>query len=264
MRDVSRVGVFMALRSALKARGVTYSELARRLGTSEPTIKRVFHQQDCKLSRLTAICAAIDLPLETLLEAADTSPAQSAALPPETEKGLAQRPALFHFLVFLMGRFTPSQIRRAFGLKRGSVELYMRDLERLGVIERDVGERFRFRVDIPIAWRWNGPLVPLLKDINRDFVSWTIDHESEPGVKFISLTRRMRRESAAGLQAEAEELAVRFRQAAHRDQLMAPAEEMCAAKMTLALGPFEFADLRCIDDHPEIEEAIRGDGEETH
>ncbi|PWG61195.1 hypothetical protein [Sediminicurvatus halobius] len=46
------------------------------------------------------------------------------------------------------GHFTRLHLRE---LSQASVDLYLGDLERLGVIERDVGERFRFLVPLPVA-----------------------------------------------------------------------------------------------------------------
>ena len=36
--------IFEALKRTLKAKGVTYRELAERMGVSEPTVKRIFHE----------------------------------------------------------------------------------------------------------------------------------------------------------------------------------------------------------------------------
>jgi transcriptional regulator with XRE-family HTH domain len=44
--------IFEALKRTLKAKGVTYRELAERMGVSEPTVKRIFHERNCKLDRL--------------------------------------------------------------------------------------------------------------------------------------------------------------------------------------------------------------------
>lgn len=251
MSDVTRSGVFAALRSALKARGITYAELARRLGMSEPSVKRLFQQQDCKLSRLAAICTAIDLPLETLIEASNRPAGPSVPLSHDAERHLAAYPSLFYFLLFLMDRFTPQQIARETGLSQASIELYMRNLDRLGIVERDVSERYRLLITTPVAWRWTGPLAPILKRINQDFVGWAAENAGEPGVQFITLSRRMRADSADMLQREADEFAERIRQTAHRDQLMSADSELMTAKLTLALAPFAFHRMRRIDEHPQ-------------
>ena len=48
---MSRTYIFQALKAHLKARGMTYKDLAQSLGLSEPTIKRMFTACDCSLER---------------------------------------------------------------------------------------------------------------------------------------------------------------------------------------------------------------------
>ena len=54
-----RTGLFSTLKQVLKSQGLRYRDLAELMDTSEPTIKRLFKEQDCKLSRLMDICKAI-------------------------------------------------------------------------------------------------------------------------------------------------------------------------------------------------------------
>ncbi|WJI54347.1 hypothetical protein NLY44_22930 [Mesorhizobium sp. C089B] len=37
------------------------------MGVSEPTVKRIFHERNCKLDRLVGICAAAGVELENVL-----------------------------------------------------------------------------------------------------------------------------------------------------------------------------------------------------
>ncbi len=59
--------LFELLKSVLKARRMTYAGLAKRLGLSEPTIKRIFAERDCKLSRMNEICAALELTFDDMV-----------------------------------------------------------------------------------------------------------------------------------------------------------------------------------------------------
>ncbi|TIU85390.1 MAG: helix-turn-helix transcriptional regulator, partial [Mesorhizobium sp.] len=61
--------IFEALKRTLKAKGLTYRTLAERMGVSEPTVKRIFHEKNCKLDRLMEICVAADVELENVLGA---------------------------------------------------------------------------------------------------------------------------------------------------------------------------------------------------
>ncbi|PWG61194.1 hypothetical protein [Sediminicurvatus halobius] len=46
-------------------------------------------------------------------------------------------------------------------------------------------------------------------------IGWVVDRQSEPGVEFLSLTRRMRPETASALQVAADALSERLRLATH-------------------------------------------------
>ncbi|MER8700455.1 helix-turn-helix transcriptional regulator [Mesorhizobium sp. M1273] len=59
--------IFEALKRTLKAKGITYRVLAERMGVSEPTVKRIFHERNCKLDRLMEICTAAGVELENVL-----------------------------------------------------------------------------------------------------------------------------------------------------------------------------------------------------
>lgn len=257
MVSAEQAGLFAALKRVLKARGITYAQLAGRLGRSEPSIKRLFQQQDCKLSLLLRICDAAEVSIAELVESAERPPQPGAPLPPATEQALARSPSLFFFLLFLLDRFTPQQIGRSYGLSKGSVVLYLRDLERLEVLDLLPGNRVRLRIPLPVQWSWEGPLGPLLKRINQDFLAWTIDHRDRSDVSFVSITRRMRPETGALLQQEVDALLQKYRQLSHLDQLMSPDSDLIGVKWTSALAPFGFRELGHIAPHPEDPAAAR-------
>ena len=52
-----------ALKQSLRARGMTYADLARRLGLSEPTVKRMFSRGTFTLARIEQILRVLDLEL---------------------------------------------------------------------------------------------------------------------------------------------------------------------------------------------------------
>ena len=93
---------FDRLKQALKTRGLSYRQLAERLGVSEPTVKRLFIDQDCKLSRLAEICAVLDIALSDILDDANPSAPVPTPLPVQAERLLAQNETLFYLLILLV------------------------------------------------------------------------------------------------------------------------------------------------------------------
>ena len=58
----STATLIAALKQELKSAGVTYAELAQRLGMAESSVKRMLAKGEMPLSRLDAICAALAAP----------------------------------------------------------------------------------------------------------------------------------------------------------------------------------------------------------
>ena len=57
---VETTRIVRELKRLLKARGVTYADLGRRIGLSEASVKRIFSRRTMTLGRLERICGAID------------------------------------------------------------------------------------------------------------------------------------------------------------------------------------------------------------
>src|SRR5207244_9184361 len=63
---VSSGFVFEGLKMHLKARGMTYADVARALKISEATVKRIFALKNCSLDRLDVICRLVRVDLAGL------------------------------------------------------------------------------------------------------------------------------------------------------------------------------------------------------
>ena len=57
--------LLQTLRSVMKAKKYTYARLARELGLSEVTVKRLFAGQGCTLDRIAEICDKIGTSFST-------------------------------------------------------------------------------------------------------------------------------------------------------------------------------------------------------
>lgn len=241
--------IFEALKRTLKAKGLTYRALAERMGVSEPTVKRIFHERNCKLDRLIQICAAADVELENVLGSMNRGPGPANHVAPEIERKLAARPALLFVLIMLSEKFTPEGIMRSQGLSEASMFLYLRDLEELGLVALGRGLSARLLVETPIQWDFEGPLRPHFETTNKNFVGWAITH-LEREATFVSFSRRMRPETAEMVRREAEDLAERARLLAHHDQHTTPEEQLIGYKWTFAFGATPFPAIMPIGPHP--------------
>ncbi len=163
------------LRANLKAQGVTYAELARRMCLSEVTIKRVFSgRTEFTIERLDAVCRALQLdPVELLRRSSTTRQAPRAQLTEAQETALARDLGLFRlFSALLKGRTFPG--RRSAPLARDLARLV-----RLGLVQ-DGPEGPRVHVARRYQWLPGGPLARRYgAELRADFLASPFQGEGE-------------------------------------------------------------------------------------
>src|SRR3989442_12125813 len=74
------------LKRELKAQGVTYAAVARALGMSEASVKRMFSRKDFTLKRLDQVLGFAGLELAELTRSLERRDRLVSRLPPQTEK----------------------------------------------------------------------------------------------------------------------------------------------------------------------------------
>ena len=67
---MNRIFLFESLLAQLKARGLTYKQVAQGLGVSEPTIKRIFSSIDGSIELLDQLCHFLNIKLADLMKCA--------------------------------------------------------------------------------------------------------------------------------------------------------------------------------------------------
>jgi transcriptional regulator with XRE-family HTH domain len=135
-----------ALKKCLKARGMTYAELARRLRLSEASVKRLFSQGRFTLARIDEILQVLEMDLVELARMARGSEGGPAELSVEQEAVLARDERLLSVFWLLLNGWRFAEIVEAFTITRTELTLALAKFERAGLIEWDAGERVRLRV----------------------------------------------------------------------------------------------------------------------
>jgi DNA-binding Xre family transcriptional regulator len=147
-----------ALKRSLKTRGLTYKDIANRVGLSEASIKRVFAAKTFTLQRLEKICAAIGITVGELVQMTSKAQAPGALLKVEQEQLLAGDPRLLAvFYLLLNGRSTEDIAGRLKLNERELRGLYVK-LDAARLIEVLPRLKARLRVGPVVAWRANGPV----------------------------------------------------------------------------------------------------------
>ncbi len=233
-----RQAIFGLLKNALKAKKKTYKELANHIGTSELTVKRLFRDQDCKVSRLMAICDFVDLDLEDLLTMQQRQNHYPEYLPEATEKALADDTTAFGIFLLVISNLTTADIARISGFSETKLYLVLRQLEALNLIALNSDNQFTISVNLPIAWRLHGHLAKALKAINQRYLAYCFDNEHQPEHTYTSNGRLMKPASAALIRQKIDELRTYFHHLATQDQLFYAAEKLSIYKLQIAHSPF--------------------------
>ena len=236
-------GLFSALKQVLKAQGVRYRDLASMLNTSEVTVKRLFQEQDCKMSRLLDICEALGVGFADLVKLADQVPSEPAVLPLETEQVLAEQPGLFSCLILLLSGFDTRAIGHYNQLSAADVYLYMRELEKLQLVRIGANDSVHLVVNMPIRWRLDGPLHKTLVQVNQAFIAKAISEQHEGDFPFYSTSRLFSQQSIRQLKDDIDKLYQRYQQQASLDQMFYPPEALEPFKMVTTMAPFNVPDF---------------------
>ncbi|MDI3324640.1 helix-turn-helix transcriptional regulator [Pontibacterium granulatum] len=233
-----RSSLFSTLKQVLKTQGIQYKELAEMIGMSEPTVKRLFQEQDCKLSRLLEICDKIGLSFSQLVEINGSNPPPPTLLPLETEQKIAAEPGLFAFFILLINHFEVDQIAHQNNLDEVDCYQYLRVLEQLDLIRLGRGNTVHFLTPRPIRWRLDGPLHQMLVTVNREFIATSMENHHKQGHSFYSTSRMLSEPSIKQLQDDIDALYQNFHKQATLDQMHYVPDQLQPYKLVLAASPF--------------------------
>jgi AcrR family transcriptional regulator len=146
------------LKRSLKQHGLTYAMVARSLGLSLPTVKRLFAGGDFSLARVERICELAKITLRELLERAHerSTPANQLTLTQERE--IVADPKLLFVTWLVLNRTAFEDITREYRLSEREVLRCFLKLDRLKVLELQPHNRVRLLVDRHFSWRAGGPV----------------------------------------------------------------------------------------------------------
>ncbi len=248
MNDGLRLDAFDLIKRAMKARSMTYARLAGLLDLSEPSIKRMFAERDCKLSRLMKICELLDLDPSDLFDLSKRHQSGPIELDRQIEAKLASDPSLFHFFILLRETETAEDIRLRYQLSGEDIFLYGLALERLGLARVDESGVVRLANHGPIRFRADGPLRSLLKQLNTTFLGRLIDDPShEDGDLFATLSRKMSKDTFTHIRGEIEVLREKIAELSRQDQMLLGTRDLQTFKLTLGWGKIDYPSLLTIE-----------------
>lgn len=226
------------LKKCVRARGMTYAQLARAVGLSEPSIKRMFSRGTFTLARLDEILAVLELDLyevARMSRGADTGPSE---LTLEQEVALAKDERLLSVFWLVQNGWRFAEIVAEFSISKAELTLAFGRLARLKLVEWGAGERVRLCVPKDFRWRAGGPVKKAYgRLVTQDFLQARFESPLEL-LRFES--REISAESAAVLKRRLERVVAEFNELAELDAAT-PADRRTGMALLVACRPWKFS-----------------------
>ncbi|MEM7362428.1 MAG: helix-turn-helix transcriptional regulator [Pseudomonadota bacterium] len=150
--------VYEELKRQLRASKVTYAELARRLSTSEASVKRWFSQRTLSLQRIEAICTEVDVSFSELVANAATRERPILELSEAHEEELIRSIPLLLAAICVTNRIPFEEMLSRYRFDELKLIRLLAQLDRMGIIELLPENRYRVRVSRDFRWRQGGPI----------------------------------------------------------------------------------------------------------
>jgi transcriptional regulator with XRE-family HTH domain len=149
-----------AIKVALKAKGMTYSELAPKLGLTEVSIKRLLTvKTPMTLDRADEICSILGTNLLDLLKSSRREePALGAQLTEAQEQVLAGSFDTFILFYSLVKGLLLAEFKSSYKFSEARLQKALSTLDRAALIEWHPGDRIKLLVTRNIRWIDGGPL----------------------------------------------------------------------------------------------------------
>lgn len=236
MNEVDRL--IATLKRQLKAQGLTYRQLADKLGLSEPSVKRLFASGRFSVDRLVDIAGILGFTLAELASEAAAGEGRLRTLSEVQEGELVADDKLLLIAVCVLNHWRIDDITRIYALTPAQVVGRLARLDRLRLIDLLPGNRIRLNVARDFDWLPDGPIRRFfLRHGMDDFLASRFAGNDE----VLAFSHGMLTDAAiAKLQAELRRLRQRFAEL-HEESLAAPLTKRRGTGLLLAMREWEIA-----------------------
>ncbi|MEJ0098932.1 MAG: helix-turn-helix transcriptional regulator [Pseudomonadota bacterium] len=226
------------LKASLRTRSITYASLAKRIGLSEASVKRVLSRGTLSLRRLDQICEAIGSSLPELVQLTQPSaPERPDLLTLEQEKALAADPKLFACYHLVANGRSNREIEADMRATQRAVLHWIAGLKALGLVHSSKARAGATAI-AAVRWRPDGPIRRMYeREVRKEFLQSLFGAERE-ALHFSSA--ELSAASCRILQRKLDRLAADFRDLADLDSTL-PSREKRNVGCLLAMRPWVFS-----------------------
>jgi transcriptional regulator with XRE-family HTH domain len=224
-----------SLKRELKARGITYAELAARIAMSEATVKRMFSQKNFTLQRLDEILQAADIDFRDVANGAHDESKLISELSYAQEKEIIGDTKLFVVAVSVMNQITVEQIVKIYQITQAEVIKHLVRLDKIGFLELMPNNRVKLLIARTFRWIPNGPIQTHFRELAfSDYLESKFDGDDEM-MRLVNVM--LSKESIAALLKRLKQVTREFSQQ-HQDDAKLPFEEKFPISFLVAARPW--------------------------
>jgi DNA-binding Xre family transcriptional regulator len=173
-----------ALKRQLKVRGITYKRLAEQLGLSESAIKHMFSTGNFSLRRLDELCAVLECDFGELVSMSESQEPKIEQLSTEYEEEIVADSRLLLVAYCLINYWAFDEIIERYDISPAAGIKYLRQLDRMKIIDLLPGDRVRLLVANNFKWRKNGAIEEFFrKRVQTEFFSH--DFQDDASVRIV-------------------------------------------------------------------------------
>jgi transcriptional regulator with XRE-family HTH domain len=236
-----------ALKRALKARGITYAQVARAIAMSEASVKRMFSQESFTLKRFDEICRFGGVDIVDLARAAESKEREISQLTLEQEREIVGNRKLFLAAVCALNHFTFAQILQTYDLTEAELVRLLTRLDRLKVIELAPGNRIRLLVSRTFSWLPDGPIQQFFKTrAQHEFFRSRFDRDGE---LMLFVNSMLSKSSAAAMIERLKQVANECSRL-HEDDVHLPLDKRFGHSLLVAIRPWNIQAFRELERGP--------------
>ncbi len=229
-----------ALKRTLKARGITYAQVAVSLGLSEPSVKRLFANGQFTLDRFEQVCQLARTSITELARSVDGGKDEVSQLTAEQERAIMADRKLLLVAICALSHLTLEQIVETYAISKTECIGLLLKLDKIKFLELLPGNRIRLRVTRAFTWLPNGPIQQYFKAHQSEFFASGFDRPGEVMVLVNAVVTNATAETMISrLRRTANELTE-----AHHAEAHLPLGERRPVTLLVAMRPWELEDFK--------------------
>ncbi len=233
--------VIEVLKRELKARGLTYADVAKHLEMSEATVKRMFSTKNFTLARLDDICEFAGMEFTDLTQTLAESSTLLSQLSLEQERELVADPKLMLAMICALHNLSFEQMQEAYNFTAAEAVKALTRLDKLDLVELLPNNRIKPLVARGFTWLAGGPIQQFFfSQVTVDFFRHHFGGENEA---VLVASGRLSKHSATLMAERLRKVTQEFRDLHHED-LKLPMQDRPVFGMIVAMRQWEFEAFR--------------------